>query len=304
MSENKATAARKSQNLSKILERLKPVREQPDLAKVIIGEFQGIFLRRIGNHLEMYCYDIACQKLSEVMSRVDVTAPLNLISPYAQTMMISAFWKPEAPKNVYIAGFGGGRLAINMQHHFENCRFDGSDIDPNMMRVAEDWFGFSPCERFDIIAADSRADLCARSSLYDVILLDVYFGDGAAANHLGTTEFFECCREKLNSNGVVVANLIERDPLHLQKIASMQSVFKHTYIWRHHGTHMVFAGLEAADLREIRRRVRAFERENGSDSNLLKQANRIMRLSKRATAEILSDSEVANELGEVPIQAA
>ncbi len=282
---------RKQQNLAEILQRLKPVRDDLDLAKVIMGEFQGIFLRRVDNLLEMYCYDHKDKKLSEVMSRVDVTAPVTLISHYAQAMFVSAFWQRRPPCNVYFAGFGGGRLGITTQHHFHNCRFDGSDIDPNMMQVAQDWFGFMPCDRFDIRAADSRSDLESRQQKYDIILLDVFFGGGDAANHLGTEEFFRICKSKLAEDGVVTANLIERDPLHQRKITGLQSTFEHCAIWEHYGTHMVFASKRPINLEDIVRRVELFEQENGSDSRLLEQARLIEPLSDITNASPLRDIE-------------
>lgn len=85
-----------------------------------------------------------------------------------------------------------------------------------------------------------------------MILLDVFFTGGEAADHLETVEFFELCRSKLRDGGVVAANLVDSDPLHKELAAALQSCFNHCVSWTFVGTAMVFAIQHKVDLEIIK----------------------------------------------------
>lgn len=126
----------RNQNLAAITECVAPVRDDTELSIGVAGEFQGIFVRRTGDLVELYCYDTATQERSCLMPSMDVARPLKLICPYSQAMFLAVFWLEAAPRDVYLAGLGGGAIALVLQHYFGDCRFDGSDIDPNIILAA------------------------------------------------------------------------------------------------------------------------------------------------------------------------
>lgn len=239
-------------NLERIRNRLAPILADDPYAKIIVSEFQGVFLHRKNNELRLYCFDLNERKLSEIMSRIDLTNPLRLVADYSQAVLLSAAWTDQQPSRIYIAGVGGGRLAMIYHHLFPKLNIDGSDIDPSMIKVCEDHFGLELDDRHDIRIADSREDIKQRDSLYDIIVLDVFFGRGEHPNHLATVEFVKECREKMSPHGVLVANFIRMDPSHETKIAAIADVFDHCHDWGYGGANVIFGSNHKPDFNAIK----------------------------------------------------
>lgn len=282
----------KSINLARLNEQLAPLRAQGKFEKIIQGDLQGIFLHKQEDILAMYCYDNDTHQLSNIMSRIDLANPLNLVGPYSQAVFLSAFWQSITPKSVYIAGFGGGRLAMLYHHYFPHMRIDGTDIDPNVISVAHDYFGLDATTLAGVKAKDSRKDLDERNTRYDIIFLDVFIGGGQHVNHLATSEFFALCKKKLSENGVLTANLVETDPLMERKIAAMQSVFSHCLVWEYDGAHVVFAGNCDVSIHDIKARTNSFQNENKPDFDLSNKATMLKVLKKQDKTPPLADIDL------------
>ena len=226
------------------------------------------------------------------MSRIDLGNPLNLIGPYSQAVFLSAFWQEQQPKNIYIAGFGGGRLAMLFHHYFPNASIDGTDIDPNVLSVAKDYFGLGDDTLKGVNTADSRQDLIIRKKPYDIIFLDVFIGGGEHVNHLSTKEFFELCKEKRALKGVVVANLVIIDKRMHQKIAAMKAVFKYCTIWEFKGAHVIFASDEPINIKKLCGRVGEFQKAESLGFDLLDKAQMLKPLKLSKPINALSDKDL------------
>ena len=251
-------SAWQTENLANIHKRLKLVRSSETFEKIIPGKLQGIFIRKVEQTLEMYCYDNESKNLSSIMSRINLDDPLCLLGHYTQVMFLSAFWQQQPPQNVYMAGYGGGRIAMLLRHYFQGIKIDGTDIDPNVLASTQVFFGIDKQDLSGIHLGDSREDLSKRAKSYDIILLDVFAGSGEHVNHLATKEFFELCKDKLSDGGTLVANLIEADPMMHEKIAAIKTQFKHLNVWKQNGAYVVFASNKEIDLKAIMERVEGF----------------------------------------------
>lgn len=282
----------KEKNLSAILDRLSKLRGAKQVEHVIKGDAQGVFVRKLGDVLELYCFNNDTQKLSNIMSRIDLTNPLYLIGPYSQAVFLSAFWQNKTPRNIYIAGYGGGRLGMVFNHYFPLAEVYGSDFDPNILTVARDYFGISEHALKYINGADSREDLHKLQVMHDIIFLDVFAGDGEHVNHLATVEFFELCKSNLSQEGVLAANLVILDDKMHQKIAAMQMVFKHCYVWEFDGAHVVFASEEPIELNELISRVSEFQKQEKLDYNLVEKAKMLKPLVRNEKIIPLTDSDL------------
>lgn len=282
----------KEKNLSAISKRLSTLRDAEQVEKIIQGEEQGVFLRKLDDILEMYCFDKETQQLSNIMSRIDLTNPLNLIGPYSQAVFLSAFWQSQEPENIYIAGFGGGRLAMVYDHYFPAANIYGSDYDPNVLNVANTYFGIGHQTLKNINAADSREDLQNLNVVHDIIFLDVFSGGGEHVNHLATVEFFELCKSKLSQTGVLTANLVIIDERMHQKIAAMQAVFEHCYVWEFDGAHVVFASQTAFDQDALISRVSEFQKNEQLDFDLIDKASMLKNVVQDQDALPLTDADL------------
>ena len=83
---------------------------------------------------------------------------------------------------------------------------DVVEVDPEVVRVAREYFNVSEDPRLDVFVEDGRAFL-GDAGVYDAIILDAY-SKTYVPFHLMTLEFFEELDEHLTADGVIVSNLI------------------------------------------------------------------------------------------------
>jgi spermidine synthase len=113
--------------------------------------------------------------------------------------------------NVLMIGLGGGSAQRAFQYYYPDVAFRTVEIDPTVVRVAQDFFNVRESENHKIEISDGRVFLRRSSARYDVILLDAYVSDrygSSIPQHLATKEFFELARDHLTTNGVVAYNVI------------------------------------------------------------------------------------------------
>lgn len=53
-----------------------------------------------------------------------------------------------------VVGLGGGSLPLFVHDHFPKSRIEAVEIDPSMLEVATQWFGFSQSDRMKVHIAD------------------------------------------------------------------------------------------------------------------------------------------------------
>ena len=113
--------------------------------------------------------------------------------------------------NVLMIGLGGGSAQRAFQYYYPDVAFRTVEIDPTVVRVAQEYFNVRESENHKIEVSDGRVFLRRSTVRYDVILLDAYVADrygSSIPQHLATREFFELARDHLTTNGVVAYNVI------------------------------------------------------------------------------------------------
>jgi len=113
--------------------------------------------------------------------------------------------------NALMIGLGGGSAQRAFQYYYPDVAFRTVEIDPTVVRVAQEYFNVRESENHKIEISDGRVFLRRSSARYDVILLDAYIADrygSSIPQHLATKEFFELARDHLTTNGVVAYNVI------------------------------------------------------------------------------------------------
>ncbi|MEG3858043.1 spermidine synthase [Microcoleus sp. herbarium12] len=217
----------KNINLSAIKQRLAWVQQQPDGV---------IFCQESGVHYVTVKKDRGQIKLSLVekvnlytdllQSVFNLNNPLHLVSEYTQAMMLGLLWQNQ-PKKVYIAGFGGGRIPLVMHHYLPETVVECADVDAIALEAAIECFGVQSDSRLSVAIQDGREYLEQQSPdvQYDIIMTDVFFGNGYSSHRLATKEFYELCQKHLSTAGVVLVNLLQRDEFYADKVKTFQSVF-------------------------------------------------------------------------------
>ncbi len=108
-------------------------------------------------------------------------------------------------KNVAVLGLAAGTVVKRMtQAYGPQVRFDGVEIDPQIVEVGQRYFNMNDAN-LNVVVEDARYFLKTTDSRYDVIAVDAY-KQPYIPFHLVTQEFFAEAKSHLTPNGVFVVN--------------------------------------------------------------------------------------------------
>ena len=132
-------------------------------------------------------------------------APRHLELPYIALLPNSLAFAGKLSR-ILMVGLGGGTLPTYFRDQFPKLHIDVVEIDPVVVELAKEFFGFAEDARMRVHIEDGR-DFIERQSLrYDLIILDGFNGD-TIPPHLRTLEFLQAVRNALTPAGIVVANV-------------------------------------------------------------------------------------------------
>lgn len=216
-------------NRKAVKERLAWVRQQAD-GILFQQELPAhtVVVRKYGSKIRL---GLPCPTSEMVQSVLNLDDPFNLVAPYNQAFLLGLLWNFE-PRHIFIAGVGGGCLPLVLHHHLRHTRFDCAELDEVVLTVAQRYFGLKLDHRLQVTLDDARDNLAQQGKLYDLIFVDVFMGNGYTPHHLVTYEFYQLCRARLQSTGVIVINMAHDDPDYPDKIKTLQAVFDQVYVVR------------------------------------------------------------------------
>jgi spermidine synthase len=201
-------------------------------------------------------------------------------------------------------GFGGGRVPMILHHYFPHLTVESTEIDPEVIKVAASHFGISYDHRQKTAIEDGREYLNQRpaSTRYDFILNDAFRGTGYGPVHLSTVEFYRKCKEHLAEGGVVAVNLVESDPIFLQKVNTLRECFKSAYLLVDEDATVIF-GTDCEPLTPLERlsRAQAIQDRHRFTFDFMRKARALRDLSDcgdllarlGSTSEVLTDRSIA-----------
>lgn len=157
---------------------------------------------------------------------IDLESPDRMVFGYTRMMMSALFVKPD-PENVLIIGLGGGTLSSALGQVLPDAVIDTVEIDPAVVQVASEHFGYRQSDRQRVFLEDGRAFIertHREGRRYDMVMLDA-FDVNYIPPHLLTQEFLQHVRAILEPDGVLVANTFSESTLYHQESATYASVF-------------------------------------------------------------------------------
>ena len=163
-------------------------------------------------------------------SVVKLGDPDHLELPYTRVMPVALAFV-ERPQRVLIIGLGGGTIPTFLRKHFPETEIDVVDIDPVVVKVAHEYFGFREDPLLHAHVADGRKFVEDCQTPYDLIFLDAFDRD-SIPYHLATREFLKAVRRALRPGGVVVSNVWRRyvNPLYDSMLLTYIDVFPDVYV--------------------------------------------------------------------------
>jgi spermidine synthase len=163
-------------------------------------------------------------------SCVSLTEPNKLVFNYARMVMAALYMNPS-PQRILILGLGGGTLPTAFQRLFPAASIDAVEIDPAVVRVAREYFGFDPNATTRVFEEDGRVfvkRMQKQNAHYDLIVLDA-FDHQYIPEHMLTREFLLEVKSLLADRGVLAANTFSVSKLYHHESATYFDVFGDFY---------------------------------------------------------------------------
>lgn len=160
----------------------------------------------------------------------NVRNPDEMKFPYTCAMFLGLAFLDNPPKRALFIGLGGGTMPRIMSKYMPDTLIDTVEIDPYVVKVARDYFDFTPSTKMKVFVQDGRQYLRRSAHTYDIIFLDAY-NSKSIPFHLSTQEFFNIVKKRLNPKGVVVSNVWSpsSNQYHYSHIKTLQNAFPQLY---------------------------------------------------------------------------
>jgi spermidine synthase len=195
------------------------------------SQYSHIRVRRKNQTLAMLF--VRDTKEEVVESILDLNEPSKLIVPYTRFMFLSYAFQPKHEK-VLIVGLGGGSMVHFLRHHDPSVVIDVVEIDPEVVRIADEHFGVRASDRVSITTMDGVDYLSNTTSKYDVIYMDAFLKPSHQTDTTGvpirlkTLQFYKLVQSTLKPGGLTVFNLNPHAGLK-EDVASIKDAFPQVY---------------------------------------------------------------------------
>lgn len=253
------------------------------LEKDIQSEYSHIRIRRDGNHRSLLFVRDNGQEVIETL--IDIKQPQRLLLEYTRYMFLSYAIKPRQER-VLIVGLGGGAMVHFLARFDPQVKVDVVEIDPAIVRAAQDFFGIRTQGNLNIITADAFKYLAESQAPYDVIYMDAFLKPADDTDSTGVplklkqVRFYQSLARVMKPDGVVMFNLNPHAGTR-EDVQTIASAFPQVYAWRlPESTGVVVAASLAAQrdsLATITRRAREADARLRADFSLAKMSAGLLR---------------------------
>ncbi len=246
------------------------------------SDYSHIRLRRHGNALGLHF--VRDNGVEALQTLVDLNRPHHLQVPYTQVMFATYLVKP-AQERVLMLGLGGGAMIHFISHYHPELKVDAVEIDPVVIRIAEEHFGIRSEKNVRVVTDDAFRYVRETGERYDAIYLDTFLKPSPDTDSTGkplkvkTLDFYKDLQARLSPGGVVAFNLNRHDDLN-EDLQTIREAFPHVYVFRvDFGNIIVLGATSPRRVDQATLRARAAELDRRLTTNFSFQA--MLRLMAR-----------------------
>lgn len=221
-----------------------------ELEYEVESAYSHVRIRRDGNVRSMMFVRDTGEEVVE--SAQDLRTPSKLLVPYTRFMFMSYAFRPQQEK-VLIVGLGGGSMIRFLRRYDPEVMIDVVEIDPQVVTIADQYFGVRAGDHVNIITADGVEYLSNTAAKYDVIYMDAFLKPSHQTDSTGvplrmkTSQFYKRVQSTLKPDGLVVFNLNPHSRTK-EDVATIRGAFPHTYSFRiPHGSGQVAVASMASE---------------------------------------------------------
>lgn len=143
------------------------------------------------------------------VSSVAYTESAALASDYTQYAALAAVpLKGRSDPRALVVGAGAYLVPKYLIETFPELVVDVVDIEPELRLIGQQYFGVPDDERIRDVVADGRQFLRRTNERYAFIFLDAFQTLYSIPSHLTTSEFFALVRNRLDTDGIIMMNVI------------------------------------------------------------------------------------------------
>lgn len=159
----------------------------------------------------------------------------ELVYDYTKYYKLYKLFKPTI-KTALVLGGGAYSVPKALLNENKNIKVDVVEIEPSLFDLTKKYFRLRENARLQNYTEDGRRFLQHTNKKYDLIFSDVYYSLYSIPSHFTSKEFFQIAENKLNSQGVFMANFIgnlsrKKDSLLLSEIKTFRSIFSNSYFF-------------------------------------------------------------------------
>jgi spermidine synthase len=146
-----------------------------------------------------------------IQGAMRISRPNALELAYTQEMMAGLLLRdPPWPRNALLIGLGAGSLTKFLYHRLPETKITVVEIDPQVEIIARLYFKLPDDPlRLCVAIGDGVRFMLRDGERYDYILVDGFDKNGKAGA-LDTQAFYQACRARLTSEGLLSVNLLGR----------------------------------------------------------------------------------------------
>jgi len=204
-------------------------------------------------------------------TRMRTHQPHRLLHAYCRFMFISLLYRPTHAR-VLLVGLGGGAMVRFLRHHLPDVIIDAIELDPEVVRLAADWFGVVPGPYTNIVTVDGFDYIGRGTQRWDVVFMDTFLDPATKDTDMAgvplalrTAEFMEQLRGRTKDDGLVVFNLHFRKE-YPEHMAAIRGAFPHVRAYTVPGTTnrvVVASVVPPPGDDELKARARALDKQGG-----------------------------------------
>lgn len=136
-----------------------------------------------------------------IQGAMDLNNPKRIVFEYPRAIIHLMEFNNPSFEDVFVIGHGIGTIA----NHYSEKRFKVAELDDKVVAFSKRFFGYS---KDNVIVGDGRHILGnEKPHAFDYIILDA-FTDKGTPRHLTSKDFFMQTREKLDTQGSIIINLM------------------------------------------------------------------------------------------------
>jgi spermidine synthase len=206
-----------------------PVRAQEyQIVHDVYGAYQRITVIDTPGGYRRLIFDGKLDGSDAIQSEMNLSNREELTLPYTRRMMTAL---PVAGKlgRVLIVGLGGACMQRCLYKLLPDLTIETVEIEPEIRRIAAEYFYFKEDERQIVHIADGRDFIEGSRDKYDIIFLDA-FGADSIPEQLKTAQFFAAAKARLAVGGVVCANLWHGASDYSETVKTYAGVFPERHI--------------------------------------------------------------------------